>query len=171
MGYRSTIAFCLSVNEENREDDKGSHYLYYDNAKFKEMVGFFKLTKFYEIAIGSDYDLIKSKEPNLGWSDGKIVFHVEDWKWYPDYPLVKAFDDMWHSMQDIEGISGYFLRVGEGDGNQMDVDEAQFGDDPDYQHFSACASMYFSGEAFLGREDTDDEENKTEQAQTNTQAV
>jgi hypothetical protein len=157
MGYRSTIAFCLSVNEENRENGDGTHSLYFDRAKFKEMVGFMKLTKFYEIATDSEYDLLSKESPHLGWAEGKIVFYAEDWKWYSDYPLVVAFNDMWNSMQDIEGISGYFLRVGEGDGNQLDIDEEEFGDDPDYQHFSPHASMYFSGEGFLGEQDTNEE--------------
>ena len=170
MGYRSTIAFCLSVDEENREDEKGSHYLYYDRAKFKEMVGFFKLTKFYEIATSSDYDLLDKKSPSLGWTEGKIVFYAEDWKWYSDYPLVVAYNEMWEQLQAIEGISGYFLRVGEGDGNQMDIDEEQFGDDPCYQLFSPHASMYFSGDEFLGEQDTD-EEKQTEQAQTDKAEV
>jgi hypothetical protein len=158
MGYRSSIAFCLSVNEFRVEPETGNAYDDYDRAKFKEMVGFFKLTKFYEIAISSDYDLLNKKSPSLGWSEGKIVFYAEDWKWYSDYPLVIAYNEMWENMQDIEGISGYFLRVGEGDGNQMDVEEDQFGDDPDYQHFSACASMYFNADEFLGEQDTDETE-------------
>ena len=161
MGYRSQIAFCITVNQENREDERGSHYLYYDKAKFKEMVGFFKLTKFYEIATGSDYDLLNQKDPHLGWHDGYLVFHAVDWKWYDDYPLVMAYNEMWGQMQDIEGISGYFLRVGEGDGNQMDVDEDQFGDDPCYQLFAPFAGMNFDGEDFLGRQDTDDEQKLT----------
>jgi hypothetical protein len=159
MGYRSNIAFCLSVNEENREDKDGTHSLYFDRDKFKEMVGFFKLTKFYEIAIGEEYDLLNQKEPHLGWDDGRIVFHAEDWKWYSEYPLVIAYNEMWESMQDIEGISGYFLRVGEGDGNQMDVDEDEFGDDPDYHLFAPYAGMSFDGENFLGKTNT--EENLT----------
>jgi hypothetical protein len=170
MGYRSTIAFCLSVNEFRVEPETGSAYTDYDKAKFKEMVGFFKLTKFYEMATGEDYDLLNPKHPSLGWAEGKIVFYAEDWKWYSDYPLVILYNEMWEQMQAIEGISGYFLRVGEGDGNQMDVEEGQFGDDPDYQHFSACASMYFSGEGYLGETNTDEKE-QTEQTQTDTQAV
>ena len=81
MGYRSQIAFCLSVNRVTKEDEKGAHYQEYDKAKFKEMVGFMKLTKFYEIAIGEEYDLLNRKEPCLGWNDGMIVFHAVDWKW------------------------------------------------------------------------------------------
>ena len=165
MGYRSTIAFCLSVNEESKEDERSSTCVYFDRDKFKEMVGFFKLTKFYEIATGSDYDLLNLKDPHLGWKEGKIVFFAQDWKWYDDYPLVMAYNEMWTQLQSIEGISGYFLRVGEGDGNQMDVDEDQFGDDPCYQLFAPYASMSFDGDEFLGEVVTDEEEQASE-AQT-----
>ena len=47
MGYRSDVAFCLSVNQFRVEGGEWE----YDKAKFKEMVGFFKLTKFYEEAM------------------------------------------------------------------------------------------------------------------------
>jgi hypothetical protein len=173
MGYRSQIAFCISVNQVMREDDRGSKFWDYDKAKFKEMVGFFKLTKFYEIATDSDYDLInlgKKGEDGLGWKDGAIVFHATDWKWYDDYPLVVAFEEMWDTMQDIEGISGYFLRVGEGDGNQTDIEDKEFGDSPEYGMFAPYASMSFDADHILGESNTDEEE-PTEQAQTSAQAV
>lgn len=161
MGYRSEIAFCISVNQVKKEAENGSHYWDYDKAKFKKMVGFFKLTKFYEIATSSEYDLIKSKEPSLGWKDGNIVFYASQWKWYDGYTLVDACDEMWNQMQDIEGISGYFLRVGEGDGSQMDVEDKEFGDDPCYQLFSPYASMSFDGGHILGEQDTDEQEKLT----------
>jgi hypothetical protein len=152
MGYRSDVAFCLSVDQFKAEGGDWD----YDKAKFKEMVGFFKLSKFYEEAIGADYNLIK--ENNLGWQKGEIVFYAENWKWYPDYDIVKAFDEMWESMQDIEGISGYFMRVGEGDGNEPDVFADEFGDDPQYSNFGAQTSMYFNDDETLGVTQTDDEE-------------
>jgi hypothetical protein len=164
MGYRSDVAFCLSVNKYQQDD----RTWVYDKAKFKEMVGFFKLTKFYEVATDTDYDCIKQN--NLGWREGEIMFHAEQWKWYDDYPLVQAFDEMWSQMQDIEGISGYFLRVGEGDGDESDVQQDEFGDDPTYHYFGAQTSMYFNDDETLGVTQTDEEE-PTEQAQTSAQAV
>ena len=161
MGYRSDVAFCLSVNTYRVEGGEWE----YDKAKFKEMVGFFKLSKFYEEAVGAEYNLIK--ENNLGWQKGEIMFYAENWKWYPDYDIVKAFDEMWASMQDIEGISGYFMRVGEGDGNEPDVFADEFGNDPQYSNFGAQTSMYFNDDETLGRTETD-EEGQTEQAQTDT---
>ena len=165
MGYRSSVAFCLSVNSVLVKPETGESYWNYDKAKFKEMVGFFKLSKFYEEAVGAEYNLVK--ENNLGWQKGEIMFYAENWKWYPDYDIVKAFDEMWASMQDIEGISGYFMRVGEGDGNEPDVFADEFGDDPQYSNFGAQTSMYFNDDETLGRTETD-EEGQTEQAQTHT---
>jgi hypothetical protein len=161
MGYRSDVAFCLSVDTYKEQSGEWR----YDKAKFKEMVGFFKLSKFYEEAVGAEYNLIKHN--NLGWQKGEIMFYAENWKWYPDYDIVKAFDEMWNAMQDIEGISGYFMRVGEGDGNEPDVFADEFGDDPQYSNFGAQTSMYFNDDETLGKTETD-EEGQTEQAQTHT---
>jgi len=153
MGYRSDIAFCISVNTYKVEGGEWE----YDKDKFKEMVGFFKLSKFYEEAVSAEYNLIK--ENNLGWQKGEIMFHAENWKWYPDYDIVKAFDEMWESMQDIEGISGYFMRVGEGDGNEPDVFTNEFGDDPQYNNFGAHTSMHLNDDETLGVTQTDEESN------------
>ena len=161
MGYRSDVAFCLSVNQYRVEGGEWE----YDKAKFKEMVGFFKLTKFYEEATTPEYNCVKQN--NLGWQKGEIIFHAEQWKWYPDYSIVKAFDEMWSAMQDIEGISGYVMRVGEGDGDEPDVEADEFGDDPQYANFGVHTSMYFNDDETLGRTETD-EEGQTEQAQTHT---
>jgi hypothetical protein len=151
MGYRSSVAFCLSVNSVRVEGGEWE----YDKAKFKEMVGFFKLTKFYEEATLPEYDCVKQN--NLGWQKGEIIFFAEEWKWYPDYTIVQAFKEMWDTMQDIEGISGYFMRVGEGDGDQPDVEAHEFGDDPQYDNFGAHTSMYFSNDEVLGVTQTDEE--------------
>lgn len=161
MGYRSDVAFCLSVDKQRQEDMTWV----FDRDKFKEMVGFFKLTKFYEEATAPEYDCVKQN--NLGWREGEIVFYAEQWKWYSDYSIVKAFDEMWKQMQDIEGISGYVMRVGEGDGDEPDVEADEFGDDPTYSYFGSHTSMYFNDDETLGRTETD-EEGQTEQAQTHT---
>ena len=153
MGYRSSVAFCLSVNRVRVESGEWG----YDKDKFKEMVGFFKLTKFYEEATSADYNCIT--QGNLGWQKGEIIFHAEEWKWYPDYDIVKAFDEMWKQMQDIEGISGYVMRVGEGDGDEPDVENDEFGDDPNYDNFGVHTSMYFNDDETLGVTQTDEESN------------
>ena len=160
MGYRSDIAFCLSVDTYKEQSGEWR----YDKEKFKEMVGIFKLTKFYEEAVSAEYNLIK--ENNLGWQKGEIMFHAENWKWYPDYDIVKAFDEMWASMQGIEGISGYFMRVGEGDGDEPDVFADEFGDDPQYSNFGAQTSMYFNDDETLGRTETDEAETTKESTAT-----
>lgn len=155
MGYRSSVAFCLSVDSVLARSETGNSYHKFDREKFKEMVGFFKLTKFYEEATAPDYNCIAQN--NLGWREGEIIFHAEEWKWYPEYTIVKAFREMWNAMQDIEGISGYFMRVGEGDGDEPDVETDEFGDDPTYNHFGAQTSMYLNDDATLGVTQTDEE--------------
>ena len=162
MGYRSQLAGCISVDVVRREDEKGSHYFDYDRAKFKEMIGFIKLSRFYELwQINNTADA-----DSFGWQDGKFILYGNDWKWYPDYDDVKAWNELWEQMQSIEGISGYFVRVGE---ENDDIEEMQFGDDPCYDHFHAFSALSFDGEDYLGKRDTD-EEGQTEQAQTDTQS-
>ena len=165
MGYRSQVAGCFSVDRvrkeiPNRTDVNGDpKYEYdYDKAKFKEMVGFIKLSRFWELWNS------KPDSESFGWKDGAFILYGSDWKWYPDYDDVKAWDELWESMQEVEGISGYFVRVGE---EQADIEEMEFGDDPCTDYFHAFSAMQFDGDSFLGERQTDDEENKAKQAPTN----
>ena len=161
MGYRSQVAGCISVDREERHDEQGKSYSYYDKAKFKEMVGFIKLSRFWELWNG------KADSDSFGWKDGAFILYGSDWKWYPDYDDVKAWDELWESMQKVEGISGYFVRVGE---EQADIEEMEFGDDPCTDYFHAFSAMQFDGDSFLGKRDIDDyEKEQGEQTQTNTQ--
>ena len=160
MGYRSQVACVISVDKVMIKNEKEGFYYDYDKAKFKEMIGFIKLSKFYElwqVANNADQD-------SFGWKDGMFVLYGNDWKWYPDYEDVKAFHEMFTQMQDIEGISGYFLRVGE---ENDDVQEEDFGDDPCYDLFQSVTSMDFTGDEFLGKRATD-EEGQTTQDASNT---
>jgi hypothetical protein len=159
MGYRSQVAGCISVDKVLIKPESGESYWDYDKAKFKEMIGFIKLTKFYELWTESDNDA-------FGWKDGAFIMHANDWKWYPDYPIVQAWEEMWTAMQEIEGISGYFCRVGE---DTDDVEQEEFGDDPCYDYFQPFTALSFEGDDFLGKRETD-EEGQTEQAQTHTDA-
>ena len=160
MGYRSQVAGIISVNTVTTKDEKGSLYHDYDRAKFKEMIGFIKLTEFYELwNEGADKD-------SFGWKDGAFILYGADWKWYPDYPDVQAWYKMWNAMQDIEGISGYFCRVGE---ERDDVETEEFGDDPCYDYFHPFTALSFEGDDFLGTRVTDEKE-QAEQAQTDTQS-
>ena len=158
MGYRSQVAGCFSVDREERHDEQGKSYIYYDKAKFKEMVGFIKLSQLYEFWSNS------TDQDAFGWKDGAFILYGSDWKWYPDYEDVKAWDKLWENMHNIEGISGYFVRVGE---ERNDVEEMEFGDDPCIDYFHAFSAMQFDGNDFLGKRQTDDEEDKAEQAPTN----
>jgi hypothetical protein len=72
---------------------------------------------------------------------------------------------MWDAMQDIEGISGYFCRVGE---ERDDVETYEFGDDPCYDYFQPFTALSFEGDDYLGVRNTNEEE-QAEQAQTDTQ--
>jgi len=160
MGYRSQVAGCISVDREERHDEQGKSYSYYDKAKFKAMIGFIKLSRFYEVWIVHNPETPDA----FGWRDGAFILYGADWKWYPDYDDVKAWNELWESMQDIEGISGYFCRVGE---QANDIEEMEFGDAPCTDYFSPYSSLDFDGDGFLGKRDTDDEEDKAEQAPTN----
>jgi hypothetical protein len=156
MGYRSQVAGIISVDKVRKEDDKGSHYWDYDRAKFKEMIGFIKLTKFYELWSESDKD-------SFGWKDGAFILHGDDWKWYPDYPDVQAWEELWENMQDIEGISGYFCRVGE---ELDDIETEEFGDDPCYDYFQPFTALSFEGDDYLGKRETDEAETTQESTAT-----
>lgn len=158
MGYRSQVAGCFSVDREERHDEQGKSYSYYDKAKFKEMVGFIKLSQFYQLwQVENTADA-----ESFGWKDGCFVLYGADWKWYEHYPDVQAWGELWAQMQEIEGISGYFCRVGE---MTNDIEEMEFGDDPCTDYFHPFSAMQFDGDSFLGKRDTDVEEKQTEQAQ------
>lgn len=150
MGYRSQVAGCISVDKEHN----GS----YDQAKFKALVGFIKLSTFWERWN------TKADQDVFGWRDGYFILYGEDWKWYYDYPDVRAWNDLWDQLRNIEGISGYFLRVGEEHG---DVEEMEFGEEPCKDHFFPTTSMYFSGDEYLGERVTDAKEEQAEQAPAN----
>jgi len=156
MGYRSQVAGCISVDRVRKGDEYD-----YDKVKFKEMIGFIKLSRFWELWNS------KPDSESFGWKDGAFILYGSDWKWYPDYDDVQAWNELWNSMQDIEGISGYFCRVGE---ETDDIETEEFGDDPCYDFFQPFSALDFSGESFLGKRDTDDyEEKQGEQAQANPQ--
>ena len=160
MGYRSDLAGCISVDRVLVKPESGNSYYEYDKAKFKEMIGFIKLSRFWEVWSNS------TDKDCFGWDDGQFIFYGSDWKWYPDYDEVKAWDELWNQMQNVDGISGYFCRVGE---EIDDIETHEFGDDPCTDHFYPFSALSFSGKHILEKRDTDDEENKAEQAPTNPQ--
>lgn len=153
MGYRSQVACVISVDRIKTEGEGGQIRWTYDKAKFKEMIGFIKLSRFYELWHGTP--------DAFGWGYGTFILYGADWKWYPDYEDVRAFHDMFNALSDIEGISGYFMRVGEELG---DVDEDSFGDDPCHDYFHSFQAMDFCGDEYLGKRNTDDEEQATQDA-------
>jgi len=160
MGYRSDLAGCISVDRVLVKPESGSSYYEYDKAKFKEMIGFIKLSSFWELWSNS------TDKDCFGWDDGQFIFYGSDWKWYPDYDEVKAWNELWVQMQNVEGISGYFCRVGE---EIDDIETHEFGDDPCTDHFYPFSALSFNGKHILEKRQTDVEENKAEQASTNPQ--
>lgn len=162
MGYRSSVACVISVDQQRIQDEKGDYTYIYDKAKFKEMIGFIKLSRFWELWSNS------SDQDAIGWRDGKFVMYGNGWKWYPDYADVKAFHEMFNQMQDIEGISGRFLRVGEESG---DVEEDSFGDEPDWDMFYSFQAMQFEGGNYLGERFTDDKDMDNDEEQTTQDAT
>lgn len=158
MGYRSQVAFVLSVDEYDEKVPK-------DVEIFKGLVGFFKLSDFYSVATSPDYDLLNPKKTDgdgIGWKDGCVLFNAEDWKWYDGYDIVEAYKKLWKQMQGLEGISGYFCRVGEERG---DIDEQEFGDDPNYDYFRPYSYLQFD-DTIIGEYEVEKEQ--TTKAQANT---
>jgi len=92
MGYRSEVCGVLWVDNHDPE-------------KFKELIGKIKL-------IGKDF-LNQLRDREVGWKDGVFIFHVDNWKWYDDYPAVVAWEAIWDMAADMEGVSGIFIRLGE----------------------------------------------------------
>jgi hypothetical protein len=92
MGYRSEVCGVLAVDDHDPE-------------KFKELIGKIKL-------IGEEF-LNRLGEGEVGWKNGVFMFHVEDWKWYPNNSVVVAWDAIWDMAAGMEGVSGIFLRIGE----------------------------------------------------------
>ena len=157
MGYRSQVACCISVDVIRQEGEGGKVSFTYDKAKFKEMIGFIKLTKFWELW-GNE-----SNQDAIGWRNGKFIMYGAGWKWYPDYEDVIEFHKMFNQVGQIEGISGYFLRVGE---ESNDIETEEFGDDPCYDYFYSFQAMDFTAQEYLGKRETNDEEPQAQDATT-----
>jgi len=158
MGYRSQVGGVFSVDGWNGEPEDIAKY----KLKYKEMIGFIKLSEFYRIMQEEDKDCI-------GWRAGSFYFYAQDWKWYPQYEVVQAWDKLWASMQEVEGISGYFCRVGE---ETADIVQEDFGDEPDFEAFQPYSGMYCEvmGEVFgngdIDKEFSDEEKTKKEDTAT-----
>ena len=143
MGYRSDVAGGFSVDAYNypATNEEGI-------TKLKEMIGLIKLSRFYELMNENERD-----KDCIGWDYGRFVFHAENWKWYPDYDVVQAWNELWDMMQGVEGISGLFARVGE---ETDDIEEDNFGDDVDFDMFYARSMIAFEASNILGQRNTDE---------------
>lgn len=133
MGYRSDIGGVFSVDDWLGGEPETQEKRNLTIAKYKEMVGFIKLSKFYELMQQAEVD-----RNAIGWRAGGFYFYAQSWKWYPDYDVVSAWNELWGDMQSLEGISGYFCRVGE---EANDIEQEDFGDEPDFEAFQPYTGM------------------------------
>lgn len=161
MGYRSSVAFCFTV--DNYDNTKPEH-----RDTFKKMLGFFKLSEFYQLMQQPTYYCIKNKELGWSWREGMIVFSVDDWKWYDSFPSVQAFNVLWRQMEGLSNqdvpISGRFVRMGE---DMDDNEENDFGEQPEWELAYINKSMTVdAGCNILG--ETQSEEESDAEVQTDT---
>jgi len=129
MGYRSEVCGVLTVDDRN------------DTEKFKEMIGMIKL-------VGKE--LLDDSTPNeYGWENGCFVFRWSDVTWYDGYPAVEAWDRIFDLPNQIEGISGIFVRIGEED---QDIEFETRGENPDYDSVYVVREIDFPS-GVLGKQD------------------
>lgn len=66
-----------------------------------------------------------------GEKDAVLGLDYEDWKWYPDYKDIQAFEKVWGRFEDLWNESsealfnGSFIRIGE---DNEDIEQRHFGD-------------------------------------------
>jgi len=150
MGYRSDVAGAFTV--DGRYMDRGAvEQAKYIN-KCKEMIGLIKLSKFYELMNRYENE---DDSKFMGWKDGQFVFYGQGWKWYSDYDFVIAWKELWEMMQEVEDISGVFVRVGE---ETDDIEEDNFGDDVDFDMCYPRTELAFGGGSILGKRETGEDE-------------
>jgi hypothetical protein len=89
-----------------------------------------------------------SDRPYIGWNHYTFAFRADDVKWYPDYPDVQAIERVWEIAQQVEGLSGVFLRVGE---NTDDTRDLYFGQDPPYDNAFIARQIVLPDDLPLGK--------------------
>ena len=149
MGYRSDVAFCLTVDGYNPNDDEKYQ-------TYKKMLGFFKLSDFYQIMQHPDYNCVERKELGWSWREGAIYFCANGWKWYDGFSCVEAYGQLWEQMIELSNqgvpISGYFMRSGE---ELDDTSGDEFGSDPDYEMAYVSKIFDFQRTECLGRTESE----------------
>jgi hypothetical protein len=91
-----------------------------------------------------DFDLWSTQGDGFGdhlteWQEGGtkfILMQGEDWKWYSDYPSVRAWQAFEQLAEELE-LNGEFVRIGE---EVADIEEATFGDSVSY-FLHVCRSI------------------------------
>lgn len=138
MGYRSDVGAVILA------DNKDKHV-------FKQFIGRVKLVvpEFFE-----DWN-----EKVLGYNETRLTFFVDGIKWYEDYDEVKNFEKVWKLAQDMIGMSGRFVRIGEEDD---DIEQDSFGDADTYNYIYLVRHIEMDS---IGQRGEPDAQEQTEQAQ------
>jgi hypothetical protein len=151
MGYRSDVAACITVDRTYDKTEEGTYdvmtpweHRIYKKDIFKEVVGKLKL-------LIEEQWLLE----NLHWRDGVVMFYVEGTKWYDNFPEVRQFDAFWRAVEEMDGVSGVFVRVGEESGDNV---EETFGDDPMYDFCRLTRGVYIEDKYMKGKETEDAQE-------------
>jgi hypothetical protein len=118
MGYYSDVGFVVSVDNYSDTCDEET------KNKFALAVGAFKL-------LGDKF--LQSFDDQIGWRDGRITFYIGSVKWYDDYEDIKQFDAVWEALQEIDGVSGVYVRIGE---ETTDLEEEYFGEQPSFDEIN-----------------------------------
>ena len=105
MGYRSAVSYVIRFETHAKRDEYVALVLAKNDPD---------LTK----ALGQCY----VPSPNEQLDDPIIYFNVVDWKWYPNYPEVKAHTTLYEWAHELypDACDYRFIRVGE---NPDDIDE------------------------------------------------
>ena len=140
MGYRSDVGAVIRVDKDCPDPDR----------VFTEFIGKVKL-------IG-DVFFNGWNPDDYGWGDRRFVFFVSDVKWYEGYEEVQAFEAIWNLASETEGLSGYFVRIGE---EYEDIEVNSFGIEPPGDEVCPVRSIHLEPENLLGERKTDAQKQTT----------
>ena len=135
MGYRSQVAMLITTDDRSER-------------KIEELMIHLKLS---QVSLRSWTDQptgLLSDRPFIGWNYHTLAFRADDVKWYPTYPDVQAIEKVWEIAQQVVGLSGVFMRVGE---NTDDTIEFNFGQDPPYDHAFIAREIVLPDDLPLGK--------------------
>jgi hypothetical protein len=119
MGYRSAVSYVIRFETHAKRDEYVALVLAKNDPD---------LTK----ALGQCY----VPSPNEQLDDPVIYFNVVDWKWYSEYPEVKAHTTLYEWAHELypDACDYRFVRVGE---NPDDIEE-----ESTHGEFDECEDLY-----------------------------